>query len=101
MRKAGMRSALSLQASKNAFIAVEGVDASVISTKNAAQVLSSLNIDRKVLVVVSDPALAKSYRNLPFVRVVSAAYLGVEDILRTSRIILLGDALEDITQRNK
>ena len=101
MRKAGMRSALSLQASKDAFIGLEGFDPSVISTKAAASTLEALKIERKVLVVVTDPAIAKSYRNLPFVRVVSAAYLGVEDVLRTSKIILVGDALDRIIEINK
>jgi large subunit ribosomal protein L4 len=67
-------------------------------TKRAAELLSTLGLDGKVLVVLARPtddgAAEKSFRNLADVKVAYAGGLGTYDVLRADRVLLTGDALD-------
>lgn len=102
MRKASLRSALSYQASQSALLGLDVFDVSVPSTKSALTVLKNMKLDRSVLVVVHDAVNAiKSYRNLPFVDVVDAAYVSVFDVLKAKKVLFIGDALDKVVEYNQ
>lgn len=102
MRKASLRSALSYQASQSALLGLDVFDVSVPSTKSALTVLKNMKLDRSVLVVVHDAVNAiKSYRNLPFVDVVDAAYVSVFDVLKAKKVLFVGDALDKVVEYNQ
>ena len=67
-------------------------------TKRAAELLSALGLDGRVLVVLARPtddgAPEKSFRNLADVKVAYAGGLGTYDVLRADRVLLTGDALD-------
>ena len=102
MRKASLRSALSYQASQSGLLALDMFDTKTISTKAALSVLKNIKLDRSVLVVVHDSFdTIKSYRNLPFVDVVDAAYVSVFDVLKAKKILFIGEALDKVVEYNQ
>ena len=102
MRKASLRSALSFRASQEGILGLDMFDTTTISTKNALAVLKNIGLDRSVLVVIHDSFdTIKSYRNLPFVEVVDAAYVSVFDVLKARKVLFIWDALEKIVEYTK
>lgn len=96
MRHAALRSALSLQAQKNAIYGLESFPDS-IKTKAAADMLKKMPLDhgRKVLLVTpgAHNALYLSARNISGVKTVAVAYLNIEDVLNARHVIFLTEAL--------
>ena len=102
MRKASLRSALSLKASQEGILWLDSFDVTSISTKNALSVLKNIGLDRSVLVVTNDSFdTIKSYRNISFVEIVDAAYVSVFDVLKARKVLFIGDALEKIVEYTK
>ncbi len=102
MRKAAIRSALSLKASSNDILGLDAFDVTIISTKHALSVLKNIGLDRSVLVLSDDSIdTIKSYRNLPFVDVVDVAYVSVFDLLKAKKVLLIGDAIQKVVENNK
>jgi large subunit ribosomal protein L4 len=98
MRRGALRSALTdaLQSGKLAVVDELGWDEP--RTKQATGVLESLELDGRVLVVLSAPtesgAVEKSFRNLPNVKITYAGGLGTYDVLRADRVLFTDDALD-------
>ena len=98
MRRGALRSALTdaLQSGKLAVVDELGWDEP--KTKRATGVLESLELDGRVLVVLSAPtdsgAVEKSFRNLSNVRLTYAGGLGTYDVLRADRVLFTSDALD-------
>ena len=102
MRKASVRSALSLHASQSGLLALDMFDTTSISTKNALGVLTNLKLERSVLVVVdSSVPTTKSYRNIPFVDVVDAAFVNVSHLLKARKVLFVGGALDKVIEQNR
>jgi large subunit ribosomal protein L4 len=102
MRKASLRSALSFRASQEGIIWLDTFDVTSISTKNALSVLKNIWLDRSILVVTHDSFdTIKSYRNIPFVEIVDAAYVSVFDVLKARKVLFIGEALEKIVEYTK
>lgn len=99
MRKAALKSALSIKASQDVFLGLNGFDATTISTKNALVMLKSLNLDRSVLVVTNnDIDVMKCCRNIPFVDIVDASYVSVFDVLKAKKVLFVWDALDKVVE---
>ncbi len=96
MRQSALKSCLSLQAQKKAIIGLEGAWTEVKS-KKAAELLGKLPVElgRRILFVTAQVhrELKLSTRNIPNVKVITAAYLNPEDVLGSRHIIFLVDAL--------
>jgi large subunit ribosomal protein L4 len=97
MRHAAMRSALSLQAGKNAVIGIDNYP-ETIKTKAVSDLLKKLPVEygRKILVVTpgKHKALGLSARNIAGVKTVDASYLNVEDVLNARHVIFLTEAIK-------
>jgi len=102
MRRAALRSALSLRAKEGAVAVVEGLTLDEYKTKRVAQLLDGLGLaGQSVLIVIAEaqPHLEVSARNLPGIAVVRAAGLNVYDVLRHARLVIARDALDAIGAR--
>ena len=102
MRKAALRSALSLRAKEGAISVVEGLALDEFKTKRVVELLGGLGLaDQSVLIVIAgaQPQLEGSARNLPGVSVLRAEGLNVYDVLRHARLVIARDALDAIVAR--
>jgi large subunit ribosomal protein L4 len=80
-------------------LGLDAFDVSVISTKNAINVLKNLQLQRSILVVTNNAVdIMKSYRNIPSVDIVDAAYVSVFDLLKAKKVLFIGDALEKVVE---
>lgn len=101
MRRGALRSALTdaLQSGKLAI--VDDLDWDEPKTKQAAGVLSALELEGRVLIVLPAPtdagAVEKSFRNIPSVKVAFARGLGTYDVLLADRVLFTAGALDRLT----
>jgi large subunit ribosomal protein L4 len=100
VRKAALRSALSLRHKEGQLRVVEAFDLPEIRTKLVVERLRELDLD-DVLIVTGerDPRLEKAARNLPRVRVLAAAGLNVFDVLARRQLLLVGNAADAVVGR--
>ncbi len=102
VRRAALRSALSLRASEEAVRVVSSFELDTIKTKRVVEVLKALGLgDASVLVVLAEPnaAVERSARNLPRVSVIRAEGLNVHDVLRHSHLLFTRAGLEQLQER--
>jgi large subunit ribosomal protein L4 len=101
MIAAALRCALSDRARNDRIFAItELISGQTPSTKTAKAFLASLIEGRKVLIVIgrSDEVGAKSVRNLPGVRVISADQLNTYDVLDADDLVFSVEALNAYIQ---
>lgn len=101
VRRAALRSALSMRARDGQLTIAEGPKLEQPKTKEVASFLKGLELDGPVLLIsgTADEALAKSARNIPFVKVLPVAGLNVYDVLRYDNLVILKDAVDGIKER--
>ena len=103
VRRAALRSALSLRRKEGALLAVESLSLAEAKTKQMAQLLGRLGLDgtASVLIVVAgpDPAVERAARNQPWASVLRAEGLNTYDVLRHERLLVTRDALDAIHAR--
>lgn len=97
MRHVALVSCLSQQAKNGAILGLENYPETV-KTKTFHGLLRKLPVEigRRLLIVVpaKHEALALSSRNVPRVKVITAAYLNPEDVLTARSIVFVGDAID-------
>ena len=98
MRKGALRSALTDALTSGNLAVVDEVSFDEPKTKQATDLLRSLELDGRVLMVLDQPtpsnALEKSFRNVQRVRVAYAKGLGTYDVLLADRVLLTSAALD-------
>jgi large subunit ribosomal protein L4 len=102
VRRAALRSAVSLRLREGDLVVAESPGIDEYKTRRVAEWLRGLGVaDASVLVVVpeSDHHLEASARNLPRVDVLRVAGLNVYDVLRHEKLVLLRDAVAGVEQR--
>lgn len=102
MRRAALKSALSLRAKEGALSVVEGLTLDEFKTRRVVEMLEGLGLaGQTVLIVIAAaaPHLEVSARNLPGVSVIRVEGLNVYDVLRRSRLVIAKDALEVVGAR--
>mgnify|MGYP000864750193 CR=1 FL=1 len=96
MRHAALRSCLSMQAKAQVMLGLENYGDEV-KTAKATALLQKLPVEigRRILFVTPERSapLALSMRNIPNVKVITAAYLNPEDILVSKHIVFVADAI--------
>jgi large subunit ribosomal protein L4 len=97
MIRAALCSALSDRASDGKVIVLDGWGISEPSTKAALQVLDALNLEGKLLVVLTrdDEAVWKSLRNLGHVHVLTTGEINAYDVLISDWVIFTTATLPD------
>jgi large subunit ribosomal protein L4 len=102
MRRGALRSALTDALKSGKLAIVEDLDWDEPKTKQAASLLTSLELAGRVLVVLPVPtdrrAVEKSFRNMPSVKVAYANGLGTYDVLLADRVLFTVGALEGLTR---
>src|SRR5512145_1625242 len=102
MRRAALKSALSLRAKEGALAVVEGLALDEFKTRKVVEMLGGLGLaGQSVLIVIAgaQPQLEVSARNLPGVSVIRAEGLNVYDVLRHAKLVIARDALDAIGAR--
>ncbi len=90
MRRLALRSALSIKAQDQQVVVLDDLAVAVPRTKDIAQMLAALNVERSALVLLPgrNTNVELAARNLPNVKTLHATYLNVRDILGYDTLIL-------------
>jgi large subunit ribosomal protein L4 len=98
MKRAALRSALSDASAGGRLAVVEAIAFEEPKTKAAVALLDALGLSGRILVVVASPDedVEKSFRNLPFVKVVHPGSLSTFDLLAADRVLFTTDALDGL-----
>jgi len=100
VRRAALRSALSLRNSEGAVQVVDSLELPEIKTRLLVHKLAGLGApDALIVTAERDPRLELAGRNLPTVRVLPVAGLNVFDVLARKNLVVLRDALPKLTER--
>lgn len=100
VRRAALKSALSVKASENAFIVLEGLSLERPRTRDMVELLRNVGAEGKVLVVSDreDPNVELSLRNIPGVKMVGPDNLSVYDILAHDKLLFTKGALARVEE---
>jgi large subunit ribosomal protein L4 len=102
MRRAALKSALSLRTQEGALAVVDGLAIDEFKTRRVVEMLDGLGLAGETALIViatASPHLEVSARNLPGISVIRAEGLNVYDVLRHKRLVIAKDALEAIGAR--
>jgi large subunit ribosomal protein L4 len=98
MKKGALRSALTDALRSDKVVVLQDLDFAEPKTKAAVEVMNALELQGKVLLVLSAPtdtgAVEKSFRNVAGVRVSYARSLGVYEIVGADKVVLTQGALD-------
>lgn len=100
VRRLAIKSVLSQKVLDQKLVVVEALQFDAPKTKEFAQVLSNLNVDTKVLVVVessNDFALLAA-RNIPNVTIVDETQVTVLDVVNNDKLVLTQAALSKVEE---
>lgn len=98
MRRAALRSALSVKAAQSEIIVLDEWKMETTKTKTFAETLQTLVGDYSALLLLTgaDEVIEKSARNLPSAKTLNANYLNIRDLLHFDRVVLPLEAVEVI-----
>ncbi|MFH0830854.1 MAG: 50S ribosomal protein L4 [Parcubacteria group bacterium] len=99
-RRKALLGALSLTASRNQVVVLEGLSLEKIKTKPLAQLFSKLPIKRSALLVLSEhnDKVERSARNLATIKTQIATNLNLEDVLGHEHLVFTKTALERVAK---
>jgi large subunit ribosomal protein L4 len=101
MVRGALRSALSDALASGKLLVLDDLSFDEPKTKRAAEMLTALDCDGRVLLVLAQPtddaATEKSFRNLQMVRIAYARGIGAYDVLLADRVVLTSAALDALT----
>jgi large subunit ribosomal protein L4 len=103
MKRLALRSALSARASEEAIRVVEDIDWSAPKTKQATTLLQAMDCAGKTLVVLTklDGSAAKSFRNLPEVRLVEPGHLTAYDVLWSDQVVFTSHTVGSVGRSSR
>lgn len=98
MRRAALRSALSVKAGQQQIVVVDQLELSEPKTREMREVLSRLNVGEDALILLPgrNETVEKSVRNLPKVKALHASYLNIRDLLQYEKVVMPLGALQVI-----
>jgi large subunit ribosomal protein L4 len=98
MRRAALRSALSVKAAQNQIVLLDVLEMKQPKTKEMATIIEKLVGAESALILLpdADEMVEKSVRNLPDSKTLRATYLNVRDLLGYDHVIIPLGALEVI-----
>ncbi len=100
VRRLALLSALSSKVREESIVVLEGLAFDAPKTKEFAQVLSNLSINKKALFVTADldENVALSARNIPGITVVSATGINVLDLVGHDKLVMTKAAVEKVEE---
>lgn len=98
-KRLATRQALSVAASANKVAVIEDIVSKEGKTGELAKLLAKIGAERNVVIVVENktPELVRAARNIPGVKVVSATYVNVYDVLNADCLVFTQAALKATT----
>ncbi len=100
VRKAALRSALSLRKREERVVVLDGFPLPEPKTRHVVKRLLELGApDALIVTRERDTVLERAARNLPTVRVLPVIGLNVRDVLARERLLILRDALPALAER--
>lgn len=103
MRRAALRSALSVKAAEANIVVVDNLSLSEPKTRLMARALSSLAGESSVLILIPEKdayeGVIRSSNNLPDAKVMLANYLNIRDLLRFDKVILPLSSVDKIAEQ--
>lgn len=99
MRRAALRSALSVKATDGAVIVLDKLELPAAKTRHARQMLAALGLEgQRLLIAYADKndAALRATRNLDQICALSYRYLNVRDVLQCHALVLTVDALRGV-----
>ena len=101
MRRAALRSALSVKASEAGIVVVDALTLEETKTRLMVQALNALVGDASALILIPEKSLAHdmvvlSSRNIPDVKTIMASYLNIRDLLGYDKVVMPIQALDVI-----
>jgi large subunit ribosomal protein L4 len=99
MRRAALRSALSVKAAENSLVLLESLDLAEPKTRLMAQALTRLVGDASALILIPEKnedydRVIRSTNNLPDAKILMAGYLNIRDLLGFDKIVLPVQAID-------
>lgn len=99
MRRAALRSALTVKASEASIVILDEMSLPEPKTRHMAQALNTLVGDASVLLLIPEKSdqydlVVRSTRNIPDAKILNAAYLNIRDLLTYDKVILPVQALD-------
>lgn len=96
MRRAALRSALSVKAAAQQIVVVDRLAMDAPKTKEMARVLHNLSVDGKALILLPErnAPVELSTRNLPTARTLRAHYLNIRDLMSADYLVMPLGALD-------
>lgn len=102
VRKAALRSALSLRYQEGKLLLIEDFPAPEIKTKAFVEAMEGLGIKHALIVIDGENVnLERSARNVPGVKVLRHNGLNIFDILKYEHLVIVKPAIEKIEERLK
>jgi large subunit ribosomal protein L4 len=100
VKRLAMKSALSTKAQNKEIVVVNNIATEEFKTKTIVNMLKSLNVDGKALIVMPtvDQKVIKSAANIPGVKTTLVNTLNVYDILNHDKFIVVTDAVAKIEE---
>ena len=100
VRRLAIKSALSSKVVAQNVIVLDQLQFAAPKTKEFANVLNNLKVERKALVVTAnfEENVALSARNLPGVKIVAADGINVRDVLLYDKLIITKEAVEKVQE---
>lgn len=100
VRRLAIKSALSTKVLDSEIIVLDQMNLEAPKTKEMANILKSLNVNQKVLIVDADynDTVALSARNIPGVKFVAANGINVLDVLTYDKLIMTKDAVAKVEE---
>ncbi|HBN85418.1 MAG TPA: 50S ribosomal protein L4 [Clostridiales bacterium] len=100
LKRLALKSALSSKVADKELILLEQLSIDEIKTKLIVEVLSNLNINEKVLVVIDQPdeKIQKSIRNIPDAKIAFVNTINVYDILKYEKFLVTKAAVSKIEE---
>lgn len=101
MRRAALRSALSVKAREQAILVLDDMSISEPRTRVMAQVMNDLVGESSVLILIPERSenydqITRATNNLPHVKLLNANYLNIRDLFSYDRVIIPVTALDVI-----
>lgn len=98
MRRAALRSALSIKAAETHIVLLDELKMEQPKTRDLVTMLERLDVSASTLVLLSekDETIEKSARNLPNVKTLRAHYLNIRDLLGYDTLLIPLDSLDVI-----
>ena len=100
-KRQAIRQALTLASGANKVVIIEDVVSKEGKTKDLAKLLSKINAEKNVLLVVENktPELTRASQNIPGTKLVSSPYVNVFDVMNADYVVFTQSALKATVDR--